>query len=354
MGRRGRDIPWLEQRDNGVYYVHWYDKGSGRTKRQSLNTRDSDEAARGYGEFLVGGPRSGSGPTTGLTVAQALGDYGREHVDAEDDQGRPLVADQTRQRLAMRHLLAYFGDAPIAKIGPLESRAYVAARRAGRIGGGARRKDKRGADSTIRRELSCLAAAFHHAVKWERLDAACRIELPAVARSNKVKWLTKAQLGHAIDTAEGGLRDFILLAYYTAARRKSIEHMRVSQVDLRRGVIDLMPEGARTTRKRKPVVPIYSDIRPVVERMMSETTTPWLFGTPRSFYRDFVAHMADIGVSAHPHMLRHSRATHMLMDGEELWKVAKLLGDTVQTVESTYGHTSPEFLQTESRIGGER
>jgi site-specific recombinase XerD len=43
-------------------------------------------------------------------------------------------------------------------------------------------------------------------------------------------------------------------------------------------------------------------------------------------------------------MLRHSRATHMLMDGESIYKVAKLLGDTVSTVEKRYGHVSVEYL----------
>jgi hypothetical protein len=34
----------------------------------------------------------------------------------------------------------------------------------------------------------------------------------------------------------------------------------------------------------------------------------------------------------------------MLMDGESMYKVGRLLGDTVKTVETVYGHYSPEFL----------
>ena len=40
----------------------------------------------------------------------------------------------------------------------------------------------------------------------------------------------------------------------------------------------------------------------------------------------------------------------MLMDGESVYKVAKLLGDTVQTVERTYGHHSVEYLETQSTV----
>jgi hypothetical protein len=34
----------------------------------------------------------------------------------------------------------------------------------------------------------------------------------------------------------------------------------------------------------------------------------------------------------------------MLMDGESIYKVAKLLGDSVAMIEKVYGHHSLEFL----------
>lgn len=40
----------------------------------------------------------------------------------------------------------------------------------------------------------------------------------------------------------------------------------------------------------------------------------------------------------HPHRLRHSYATHLLEAGTPIHHVAELMGDTVQTIESTYSH----------------
>lgn len=351
MARPVRNVPWLEKRENGVFYVNWYDAVTQRTERRSLKTRDPDLAAQEYGKFLLGGAPEPRRPA-GLTVRQALADYRDEHVDAEDDRGRPRVADRERQYTIIAHLSAWFVNDKMIDVGPQESRGYVTARREGVVGGGKRRVNRAGSDSTIRRELTVLVAAFNHAVKWGRLppDVRCRVELPSEHHGDGVKWLTKAQLELGINEAEGALRDFILLAYYTAGRRRSIENLTKFQVDLAGGRINLMPPEARRTKKRKPIVPIYPEIRPTVERMLAATTTEWLFGERRSFYRDFVQHMAALGIEAHPHMLRHSRASHMLMDGDDIWKVAKLLGDTVATVERVYGHVSPEFLLTESGV----
>ena len=346
MPRPRRDVPWLDIREDGYYYAFWYDKGAGRTRRRGLGTRDSVEAASRFGQFLVGAEHKASGERpAGLTVSAALDHYWTEHCENVDDRGRPLVADADRQKTIIAHLKAGFGDRDITSIGPVESRGYVTARRSGVIGGGSRRKDKRGSDSTIRRELNCLVAAFNHNVKWGRIEGTSRIELPTETRGEQVKWLTKDQIDTLIASATGDLKDFILLAYYTAARRRAIENLTKFQVDLANSRINLMPPEARVTAKRKPVVPIYPEIRPTVERLMERPGTR-LFDA--SFYRRFTTLAAAVlDVDAHPHMLRHSRASHLLMAGEPLWKVAKLLGDTQATVERVYGHVDPEFLAME-------
>lgn len=342
MPRQRQDVPWLTWRDNGVAYANWYD--GARTHRKSLDTRDPVEAAKRFGRFLIEGPTDPR-RDAGLTVNAALDDYDREHV-------RPNVVDKVRQENIFVHLRGYFGDTLLKGIGPLESRAYADARRQGLVGGGKRRKDRRGSDSTIRRELNCLVAAANHAVKWGRLPVGDmpRVELPAETTREEVKWLTKEQLREALEAATGDLHDFIQIAYYTAARKRSIERLTKFQVDLQNGRINLRPPGSQATKKRRPVVPLYPEIRPIVERRIAASNNEWLFAPNADFYRPFVKLLAKKDIEAHPHMLRHSRATHMLMDGEDIYKVAKLLGDTVATVERVYGHFSPEFLATKSSV----
>jgi integrase len=51
------------------------------------------------------------------------------------------------------------------------------------------------------------------------------------------------------------------------------------------------------------------------------------------------------GVRCTPHVLRHSAATHMVMAGVPMVEIARMLGDTVAMIESTYGKHSVDFLR---------
>jgi integrase len=345
MPRKQRRIPWLVQRGNDVYYVMWYD--AGKTHRLSLGTTDPVEAQARYAQFLAGGSDTFKAKPQGLTVEGALDDYFREHVC-------PHVVDRERAEHAIRHLVAHFGTMPLAEVDIPATRAYADARRAGRVGGGARRTDGRGADSTIRRELIVLQAAANHAAKWRRIDAnqMPRLELPRETPRTEV-WLTKEQLNQAMAAATGKLAVFMAVAYYTGARRASVENLKPRQVDLRHGRINLTGEletdNERRSNKRRPVVPIDPRLRPILEEQLYVAQTAgdfYLFGEHRNMYRPFRSHMEALGLPANPHVLRHSRATHLLQDGVPIYDVARLLGDTIQTVERVYGHHSADHLAT--------
>lgn len=355
MPKKRRDIPWLDWVGDTAY-VHWYDAASQRTKRLSLHTTDAVEAQKRYAAFLVEGHEvvSGSPRTGGLTVTQALDDYLREHVANK-------VVDWRRQEDAARHLKAFFGSTAIASVDIPACRSYAEARR---LGATDRPKAERGrgrvghSDSTIRRELVVLGAAARHAERWRRIGANATpptgmpsIELPAEARTEKVKWLTKTELALALDKATGDLRDFIEVAYYTGARRASVERLTRFQVDLAAGRINLRgPDetaNQRRSKKRRPVVPIDPKLRPTIERLMAANKdSEWLFGKPLNMYRPFKEHMTALALAdkSNPHILRHSRATHLLLDGAKPYAVARLLGDTLATVDRVYGHAGVDEL----------
>lgn len=324
MARPKSEVPWLDQHDNGTWYVHWYDPGQKRTARLSLRTKDVGEAKNRFGVFLTeGGDIVRRAPGVRLKVIDAVDQYIREHANIR-------CADPVRQRGIAVHLKAFFGETDLSEIDIPLSRAYANWRDA--------------SPATVKRELGMLVAAANHAIKWDRLPAGQipRIEYPAV-QSSEVTAFTLEEIQLLIREAEPKLRSFIILAYFTAARRNSIETLELRQIDIPHRRIYLHKAGDVRTNKRRATVPINDACLREIRVLSAMTNTPWLFGRPQAMYRPFRKLCERLGLQGrHPHLLRHSRATHLLQAGRSVFQVAGLLGDTVTTVQNTYGHHTPE------------
>jgi integrase len=337
MARQQRKVPWLDWRD-GVAYVFWYDAADGRTKRISLATKDPRQAQARFAAFLTQGEAIREpARLVGLSVWQALDDYFQEHVQKK-------VIDTGRQQIAINHLKAFFKHELLKDVDIASCEAYRAFRRSV-------------SDPTVRRELQIVGAAANHAMRRKRLgrDELPIMELPpdsVVSAIGEDEWLTKDEVRFALSQPmDIVLYDLMVLAYCTASRKTAIENLTVAQVDLTRGLLTLRhPDETileRRSKKRRPVVPITPEMRPILEQLVKEPFAGGrLFPEGIDFYHRMKNHMTSIGLGhkGNPHVLRHSRATHLLMDGVSIYDVAKLLGDTIATVERVYGHYCPEYL----------
>lgn len=211
--------------------------------------------------------------------------------------------------------------------------------------------------STIARELTCLRAACHHALRWKRIEAAPVFEIPTDLPRREI-WLFKDELRNLIRTADPLMRDFIKLAYGTGSRRAAIESLTWQQVNFNRKTINLAKPNERRTCKRRPTVPM-GDLHEILIRRFAARQNEWVLGSDRDLYYDFQKTLEKAEIltvderdgrpagNITPHVLRHSRATHLLEDGASIFAVAKLLGDTPTTVQRVYGHICMSSLEDE-------
>ena len=288
--------------------------------------------------------------------------YEKEHVRGvvvRNGREEPRMVARRRTEGCIGHLRRHLGSKAVADLGVTACEAYQ----------GARRADARPvADPTIRRELAILAAAITHSVRRGRLDFNTRkLWLPAASDPND-RWLTYDELDTlrraAAVPGDEVVRDFIELAYYTASRADAVMTLTPFQVKLAESQIALDKPGAVKTKKRRPTVPIDDALRPTVERLMQDATSEGRkyllpqIGTraDRRIYEHFMRVARAAGFEdVTPHTLRHTRATHLLQKGASIWEVAKLLGDTVATVDKVYGHhctdAVAEALKAHGRVG---
>lgn len=272
-------------------------------------------------------------------IVTILRDYEADHE---------VVAWQ-RRKYAIQALLGFWTGRRVADIDIPSCRQYAAFR-----------MDAGVALSTIARELTTLRAAANHAHRWNRIDKVPVFEIPTDLPRREI-WLFKDELRTLINVADTNMQQFIRLCYGTASRRAAIEKLEWNQINFARKTINLAKHGEKQTCKRRPTVPMgdLHDMLLEMARSFNKDTTQWVLGSDRDLFYEFQKTLQKAGLEMveerdgrpagkiTPHVLRHSRATHLLEDGASIFAVAKLLGDTPTTVQRVYGHICMSALDDE-------
>ena len=337
--------PRLQQRNEHWYVAYTKD---GRSKRDSLRTTDLQTAEVRFQGWLK---------ERRLHIEVQDNPYIEDVLELWMDQwitGRML--SESRYPSVCKNLNAYFGKMRVSEIEREHSRTYCQLRQDGKIG------TSKASNSTVRLELQRLRAALRFMMervepKEQRLpqSAIPYVELPhASPPRNRV--LSKDEIQLLRETCpnlviKGSNRmsrigRFVMLALETAQRKTAICELTWGQVKFDVNQIHFNPEGRRQTQKKRPTVPISPVLRPVLERAFEERINDYVIDHDRGVWEPLKKLASDLGIDGlHPHVFRHTWATHAVMRGVPMKKVAMFLGDREKTVIETYQHLAPDYLE---------
>lgn len=358
--------PRLEQDDStGIWRVAWFDRDKRQTRRLSLETEDAAEAERRFASFLLDKRDADAfAGRDALTVGAALDLYWTEHATARRRDGAPKVIDQARIEITIRNLKLGLAGKAVHELSEADVTSYSRDRAGGVLGyaQGGQKAIRKVKDGTIRRELQTLVAALHHCARTGRLVGFdfTKIDVgdapPARFRVLTTReWIDLRAAAHGtLPERLPRLYRFLMIALHAPARRRAIERLMWTQVDRQARIIDFNPPGARQSNKRRPIVPINDALWPILERAFREKTSLYVLDHPGSIRTSFEnalerAGLTGTGVTIHT--LRHTHATWSLAAGTDPWKVAGMLGDSVQTVLRSYGHHHPDYLREAANFG---
>ena len=349
-------IPVLAAADNGVFYAKWTD--GRRSKRKSMGTKDAAVATARFAQWLLmGGAVQPDEPAKVYTVADLWSVYDERHVS------RKVVSQKTHE-WSWKNLKPHFGNLLLADVSEAVP-AYVSKRERGLIG-------KPAKSATIRRELVLLRACFNWcADSTERRAIIGPADVPGFALPSdsepRDRWLREEEIVRLLKAAAtpvgrmSRVERFLWLALETAGRKQALLDLTWDRVDFETGVIHLALPGRKQTKKRRASVPISKALLPVLKRAHEERISDrvldhgaeiWAavqsvaaragFGPPQGTRHTGTKPRAT-GVS--PHVMRLTAASHMARRGVPLFLVAKILGDTIATVEKTYAKHAPDDLR---------
>lgn len=235
------------------------------------------------------------------------------------------------------------GNKKLKELRPEHFNAYMSGRSRGSFG--ARPAKSSG---TLLRELTHLQTAINYSLKSKLINPVHAPYIPMPAKPEpRDRWLTKDEIKKIRDNSIYGTRAdvFINIALATGARKRAIETLNWGQVCFETNMIDFS-KGNKTTSKRRSVVPMHSQLRPYLEQLHTNRTSNFVLqhsGDIRSSL-DAVSNRAKIeGVT--PHVFRHTYATQASMNGVPLGEIARILGDSIVTVEKVYAKFQPGYLQ---------
>jgi integrase len=339
------------------FYLAWRGAGQ-RTPRRSLHTADKAEAERlrPYYEQIITAECQGIPLAKDeIFVAAVLAKYHSENAAGH--------ASQTASNWAYSRLMAWYDGKYVSEVKAANVQFETDMRKHGL------------ADASINRLRSYLIAAMKHAVEGDLLT-----DIPKVKRlkppPSTADYLTKHQLLRLLRVCRKDkyyhVRLFILIGYFTAARREAILSLTWDQIDFEKNMIDfrrrnkngaLLPEN----KKRRPYVAMGRKLRRLlqiahgIEKAKAEKegrpvmkNVVYYLGEPiKSIYNAFRAAGKRAGLAkqlSHPHILKHTSITLRLKEGAYPWDVSNETATSLEMIQKVYGHHIKDHANTTSNF----
>lgn len=277
---------------------------------------------------------------TKRTLKQAVDEW---LASLEANKSRSHEAYKNRMEL---YILPTLGIVPIARIGKpqvLRWRDTQAARFAA---------------ATVNGTLTCLSSAFSYFVDQQWLDVNPCHGVERAKTRRVYEWIkTKAEVTKLLIECPRGIREIVTLALGTGMRLDELLHLQWCDVDVPNRLITVHRGRQGTTKSGEPrYLPILDTLLPflrefALQRDGSQLVFPGSQGRARSkpgVRVPFKQAAARVGLASKLrfHDLRHTFASHWVLEGGDIFRLSKILGhSSVVITQKTYAHLVPEMWE---------
>lgn len=347
MPRQSSGPRLVRRKNKPNWFIRYIDEKSGKQKDFSTGTSNREEAEEKLAQFLSersnlrrGGPLSHHQ----ITVAQILDDYARYKM------GSPSAE---RLSYSMIHLLGFWHNLNLNHVNVSTVHEYLKSR-----------ITKNRSQATVRRELVDLRSAINHAAKSYKIVPIAFPKLPKDS-SPKKRWLSEREFARLLAAAKHNyrskftLRLFLIIAFYSGARKTAIMELTWKQINFDNKTIDFNQDHLEQNNKKRAFIPM----PPEIERFLIRRAQRYAHLTSYVFHQKHnpskrIKHI-DKGfraatklaklIDVTPHTLRHSRISLLLQNGEKPINVSNYVRVSQPTIDRVYGHHSDHDLREMSK-----
>lgn len=214
-----------------------------------------------------------------------------------------------------------------------------------------------------RNDLKVLRSAINH---WHKFHGPLKAIPPVIlpgASAPRERYLTRTEAAKLLKAARHTprLARFIVIGWHTGSRSNNLFGLRWDMIDFKTGMMQRRAAGAVESNKRTPPVRVSARLLAHLRRWKridaaAEVSCPyvihWQGKRITKLQKTWPKAVldADLGDDVTPHVLRHSRVTHLLKNGISIWDTAKAVGMTAEMVERVYGHHHPDWQKGSSQV----
>ena len=272
--------------------------------------------------------------------------------------GSPATADSYGRDL--ERFAAYLAEKKITDFGQVDKAVmfdYVTLLRSGKITRG------KISDSSFSRMLSTLRSFYHYLIRYKgvKVNPTRGLRAPKLNRTIP-EFLTFDQMMTLFDSFDlndpAALRNRAILEtmYACGLRVSEVCSLTLAELDLNERILTVTGKG-----DKQRIVPFYKRLRTLLMRYLRDSRALYLKEehgfvfvsqrgapiTPRAVQLILAQAGQDAGLNQplHPHILRHSFATHLLDNGVDLRTVQELLGHSSLSTTQIYTHVTVDRLK---------
>jgi integrase len=246
----------------------------------------------------------------------------------------------------LKHMKEFFGDIRLTKITPLMIEDYKIHRL--KTGKG-RNKNERVSNRTVNAELSGLRKMFNKAIDWNYAveNPVDKVEFLSEKKSLRERVLSLEEQERLLAASPQWLRAILIVAIYTGIRKWKVLTLKWEHVDFEKEEILVVDPKDDEDRKIPMNHIVYNTL---AELRLKSKQNVYVFTNPRTgtHYVEpkgaFTSSCEEAGIEDLTfHDLRHTFASRLVANGNDLNTVRVLMGHSKLTTTQRYLHSNAEL-----------
>jgi len=215
-------------------------------------------------------------------------------------------------------------------------------------------KLKTSAVSTFNKYLELLKSALNKAMEWDLLPENTLQKMKSLkSRSaKKVRFFTKEEISEILEASDEFMGKVIRIFLYTGMRLGELVNLTWDDIDFDNRLLHIQSKEQFTPKSKKPrSIPINDQLYQILTSLPRRGKYVFDNGQDQPLYRGQVYYdrlvtlLRRLGIKGKVHDLRHTFASHLVMNGVNLKVVQELLGHSSITMTEIYAHLAPSSLQ---------